>query len=185
MTSPTSGFFVDIFPYLQTTTMALEPSTTDQISSTHPQGSINIEHKILTENNLKSSDFDTRSINKNLSSLQHGTATRPISSQQHLPRQYLTEQEINVKQQRLEETPHSCPSCLWAGVITCSGLALYFGHLAHEEFVVAQVNQNKSIGNTPNGFWNLARRLPPRNSLVFGGISFAWVVAGIYRYHLG
>lgn len=62
----------------------------------------------------------------------------------------------------------SCPSCLYVGVATCTGLAIYFGSIAFEKPL------NPEMAATA------ARHKP-----VFLAISVGWVCVGMYRIYLG
>jgi len=82
----------------------------------------------------------------------------------------------------------SCPSCLYTGVATCVGLALYFTHLAFDEDApreavnAVKTGKSKSLSSLSAGSF-MVRKAPPRFS--FLAIAAGWVGAGVYRWYLG
>lgn len=83
----------------------------------------------------------------------------------------------NMKRQQSEkqnkENHQSCDTCLYTGMATCTGLALYFGKLALEVPSIAK--------NTPKEVAKMHRRSK------YGFLTGAavWVAVGAYRWHLG
>jgi hypothetical protein len=65
----------------------------------------------------------------------------------------------------------SCKSCLYVGVATCAGMAVYFIHLGCDEQMPTLFNRKHVLGAMRNKPWMFA-------------ISAAWVGAGAYRWHL-
>lgn len=89
------------------------------------------------------------------------------------------------------EQEGSCPSCLYTGVATCVGLALYFTHLAFDDDTpraalravkTDQNGQGKPRLSSLAGS-SVIRKAPPR--LSFLAIAVGFVGAGAYRWYLG
>ena len=64
-----------------------------------------------------------------------------------------------------------CQTCLYTGVATCTGLSLYFFHLASEV-------------NVPSVGHKAYREMTRQKRFLLGG-SVTWAMVGMYRFYLG
>ena len=114
-----------------------------------------LAHPLLSTRKTFCDPFDKR----------YTTATPAVLSYENMEERAKIQGEIN----RLQN--ESCASCLWTGVATCAGLAVYFAHAAYE------IDKAKLTA--------VAKQQQRYNKPAFMAISVGWLGIGAYRWYLG